>query len=83
MDQVPRPLDSDDELLDQEAIVAGNVAVGGEQASMDEAMIEGVQGQDQMVEQCGDVTVVEAGTSPQHLGTLQSLLPGPVLVPHC
>ena len=60
MDQVPRPLASDDELLDQEAMVAGNVAVGGEQASMDEAMIEGVQGQGQMVEQCGDVMVVGA-----------------------
>ena len=72
MDQVPRPLDSDDELLDQEAMVAGNVAVGKEQAGMDEAMIEGVQGQGQMVEQCADVTVVEAGTSPSHLGTLQS-----------
>ena len=80
MDQVPKPLDSDDELLDQEAIVAGNVAVGEEQASMYEAMIEGDQGQGQMVEQCGDVMVVEAGTSPSHLGTLQSHLPGPVLV---
>ena len=57
MNQVPRPSDSDDELLDQEAMVAGNVAVGREQASMDEAMIEGVQGQDQMVEQCSDMTV--------------------------
>ena len=80
MDQVPRPLDSNDKLLDQEVIVAGNVAVGGEQASMDEAMIEGVQGQGQMVEQCGDVMVVEAGTSPSHLGALQSHLPGPVLL---
>ena len=80
MDQVPRPLDSDDNLLDQETIVTGNVAVGGEQASMDEAMIEGDQGQGQMVEQCGDVTVVEAGTLPQHLGTLQSHLPVSVLV---
>ena len=80
MDQVPRPLDSDDKLLDQEAIVAGNVAVGGEQASMYEAMIEGVQGQGQMVEQCGDVMVVEAGTSSSHLGTLQNHLPGPVVV---
>ena len=79
MDQVPRPLDSDDELLDQDAMVAGNVAVGGEQASMDEAMIEGDQGQGQMVEQCGDVMVVEAGTSPSHLGTLQNHLPGPVV----
>ena len=79
MDQVPRPFDSDDKLLDQEAIVVGNVAVGGEQASMDEAMIEGVQGQGQMVEQCGDVMVVEAGTSPSHLGTLQSHLPVSVL----
>ena len=70
MVQVPRPLDSDDELPDQEAIVAGNVAVGGEQASVDEAMIEGVQGQGQMVEQCGGVTVIEAGTSPSHLGML-------------
>eukprot|EP00731_Ephydatia_muelleri_P017488 Em0010g586a len=60
MDQVPRPFDSDDKLLDQEAIFARNVAVGGEQASMDEAMIEGVQEQGQMVEQCGDVMVVEA-----------------------
>ena len=68
INQVPRPLDSDDELLDQEAIAA----VGGEQASMDEAMIEGGQGQGQMVEQCGDVMVVEAGTSPSHLGMLQS-----------
>ena len=67
MDQVPRPSDSDDELLDQAAIVAGNVAVG-EQASMNEAMIEGDQGQGQMVEQCGDVVIVEAGTSPSHLG---------------
>ena len=80
MDQVPRPLDSDDKLLDQEAIVVGNVAVGGEQASMDEAMIEGVQGQGQIVEQCGDVMVFEAGTSPSHLGTLQSHLPVSVLV---
>ncbi|KAL5469205.1 hypothetical protein EMCRGX_G030429 [Ephydatia muelleri] len=72
MDQVPRPFDSDDKLLDQEAIFAGNVAVGGEQASMYEAMIEGVQGQGQMVDQCGDVTVVEAGTSPQHLGSSPS-----------
>ncbi|KAL5469137.1 hypothetical protein EMCRGX_G030342 [Ephydatia muelleri] len=63
MDQVPRPSDLDDELLDQEAIVAGNVAVGGEQASMGKAMIEGVQGQGQMVEQCGDVMVVEADNS--------------------
>eukprot|EP00731_Ephydatia_muelleri_P017465 Em0010g563a len=61
MDQVPRPLNSDDKLLNQEAIVASNVAVEGEQASMYEAMIEGVQGQGQMVEQCADVTVVEAG----------------------
>ena len=76
MDQVPRPFDSDDDLLDQQVIVA----VGGEQASMDEAMIEGVQGQGQMVEQCGGVMVVEAGTSPSHLGMLQSHLPGPVLV---
>eukprot|EP00731_Ephydatia_muelleri_P017457 Em0010g555a len=60
MDQVPRPLD---ELLDQQAMVAVNVAVGGEQASMDEAMIEVVQGQGQMVEQCGDVMVVEADNS--------------------
>ena len=75
MDQLPRPFDSDDKLLDQEAIFAGNVAAGGEQASMDTAMIEGVQGQGQMVEQCGDVMVVEAGTSPSHLGTLQSHLP--------
>ena len=80
MDQVPRPSDLDDKLLDQEAIVAGNVAVGGEQASMDEAMIEGDQGQGQMVEQCGDVMVVEAGTSPSHLGTLQNHLPVSVLV---
>ena len=80
MVQVPRPLASDDELLDQEAMVAVNVAVGGEQASMDEAMIEGVQGQGQMVEQCGDVMVVEAGTSPSHLGALQSHLPVSVLV---
>ena len=80
MDQVPRPLNSDDKLLNQEAIVAGNVAVGGEQASMDEAMIEGDQGQGQMVDQCGDVTVVEAGTSPSHLGTIQSHLPVSVLV---
>ena len=79
MVQVPRPLASDDELLDQETIVAGNVAVGGEQASMGEAMIEEVQGQDQMVEQCGDVMVVEAGTSPSHLGRSQSHLPGPVV----
>ena len=79
MVQVPRPLASDDELLDQETIVAGNVAVGGEQASMYEAMIEGVQGQSQMVEQCGDVMVVEAGTSPSHLGTLHSHLPVSVL----
>eukprot|EP00731_Ephydatia_muelleri_P017458 Em0010g556a len=72
MDQVPRPLASDDKLLDQEAMVAGNVAVGGEQASMDEATIEGDQGQGQMVEQCGDVTVVEACTSPSYLeGTVQ------------
>ena len=75
MDQVPRPLESDDKLLDQEAVVAGNVVVGVEQASMDEAVIEGVQGQGQMVEQCGDVMVVEAGTSSSHLGTLQSHLP--------
>ncbi|KAL5469236.1 hypothetical protein EMCRGX_G030461 [Ephydatia muelleri] len=80
MDQVPRPLNSDDKLLDQEAVVAGNVVVGVEQASMDEAMTKGVQGQDQMVEQCGNVTVVEAGTSPSHLGTLQSHLPVFVLV---
>ena len=77
IDQVPRTLDSDDKLLDQEAIVARNVAVG---ASMDEAMIEGVQGQGHMVEQCGDVMVVEAGTLPSHLGTLQSHLPVSVLV---
>ena len=75
MVQVPRPLASDDELLDQETIVAVNVAAGGEQASMDETMIEGGQGQGQMVEQCGDVTVVEAGTSPSQLGMLQSHLP--------
>ena len=80
MGQVPRPLDSDKELLHQEVIVPGNVAVGGEQASMGEAMIEGVQGQGQMVEQCGGVMVVEAGTSPSHLGTLQSHLPVSVLV---
>ena len=70
MDQVPRPLDSDDKLLNKDAIVAGNVTVGGQQVSMDETMIEGVQGQGQMVEQCGDVTVVETGTA-SHLGTLQ------------
>ncbi|KAL5469197.1 hypothetical protein EMCRGX_G030420 [Ephydatia muelleri] len=73
MDQVPRPFDSDDKLLDQEAIFAGNVAVGGEQASMNEAMIEGDQGQGQMVEQCGDVMVVEAGTSPSHLVCTEAL----------
>ena len=68
MDQIPRPLDSDDKLLNKDAIVAGNVAVGGQQVSMDDTMIEGVQGQGQMVEQCGDV--VETGTA-SHLGTLQ------------
>ena len=75
MDQVPRPLNSDDKLLDQEAIVSGNVAVGSEQASMYEAMIEGDQGQGQMVEQCSDMTVVEADTSPSYLGMLRSHLP--------
>ena len=69
MDQVPRPLVSDDKL--QEAIVAGNVAVGGEQVSMEELMIEGVQEQGQMLEQCGDEMVVEAaGTSPPYVGML-------------
>ena len=35
------PASNNDKLLDQQATSAGNVAVGVEQASMDEAMIEG------------------------------------------
>ena len=50
IDQVPRPLD-----------YAGNVE---KQTSMDEAVIERVQGQGQMVEQRGDMTVV--GQTPHH-----------------
>ena len=53
--------------------VVGNIAVGGEQASMKEPMIEGVQEQGQMVEQCGDEMGVMAGTSPPYLGMLHYL----------
>ncbi|KAL5469178.1 hypothetical protein EMCRGX_G030392 [Ephydatia muelleri] len=70
------PASNNDKLLDQQAISAGNVAVGGEQASMGKAMIEGVQGQGQMVEQCADVTVVETGTSPSHLASSAAALKG-------
>lgn len=72
-------MNSDDK--PQEVIVAGNVTVGGDEANMEEGMIEQVQEQSQMVEQCGDVMAVEAaGTLPSHVGMLQRHLPVSVVV---
>ena len=65
---VTRPSDSDDEHLEQEAIIPGNVTIGGEQASMDETITQCVQGQSQSVVECGNVKVLEAATPLSFVG---------------